>query len=603
MGAFDKKVSPFQNGSKRRFLSRTMIEGFEAAEIILGYPRHSLTIMQGSYSTDVPESKGTHDKSGVADLTAFQVSRKMWVLRLLGFPGWHRRPFEGFDPHLHVITRGDHGMGNVALQQSGAYTNGRNGLASNLKDPFKRPRNTTTRFVQGARKGQWIANRANFGHTEPGTIAAATRRKKRPKGFVIRNIATVRCGKVDYLVTEKGTFFRKSYFNSYVGTDFITKTERWTVAKTPCIGRIEAGAHAEPKARIGPRPKGFFIKSEGYTKVGSTGNKYVVTPSGTWYQVSLLTPFEPAPKPKPRTTPTARTTVTPRPTRPQPLVATPPLATSFNAILVTQNVIRWRLNSKNTRGVADFKQGKDYADRCILMAKMLEGREVSLAATQEAGQFVDGDLYAKALGDVMGQPFDNVLHGDAAGDITQAVAWDTTRFSLVREGSVETVGPDHNTVTWVHLKHAESGIEFLQAVPHLDFRTGATADKNRQQQTLVGIDKVEAEADGLPILWVGDFNSSKEKAFDGPGKAFASRGYTDAEDTACPVVNPTFNSYNDLTNPSIKRSRQLDRLFVKTNKVDVRRREIILNLDSSGNHRRPWPSDHQPLLFEIAVHR
>jgi hypothetical protein len=288
---------------------------------------------------------------------------------------------------------------------------------------------------------------------------------------------------------------------------------------------------------------------------------------------------------------------------PSSLVTTPPLATSFNAVLVTQNVIRWRLNTKNTRGVADFKQGKDYADRCVLMAKMLEGRDVSLAATQEAGQFVDGDRYAVALGAVTGHKFDNVLHGDEAGDITQSVAWDTTRFKKVREGKVETVGPDHNTVTWVHLRHLESGIEFLQAVPHLEFRKGTTFDERRKEQTLVGIDKVEAEADGLPILWVGDFNSSKEQKNDGPGRAFKSRGYTDAEDTPCPVVNPTFNSYNDLTNPAIKRSKQLDRLFVKTKAVDVRTREIVVNLDSSGNHRRPWPSDHQPVLFEIAVHR
>src|SRR5215207_9619818 len=129
MGAFDKKVSPFDNGGHKKFLSRKMIEGFEAAEIILGFPRHSLTIVQGSWNTDVEASGGTHDKSGAADLTPTKVARKMWVLRLLGFPAWHRRPFEGnWDEHLHVITAHDPGMGSFAILQDRAYRKGRNGL-------------------------------------------------------------------------------------------------------------------------------------------------------------------------------------------------------------------------------------------------------------------------------------------------------------------------------------------------------------------------------------------------------------------------------------------------------------------------------------------
>ena len=101
---------------------------------------------QGSYSTSISASAGTHSGGGAVDLmhpswsvadydTVAKLSRK------IGFAGWHRTPQQSNWPrHCHLIAvqrggRNDKGvLSTSAHSQVKAYYDGKNGLANNGKD-------------------------------------------------------------------------------------------------------------------------------------------------------------------------------------------------------------------------------------------------------------------------------------------------------------------------------------------------------------------------------------------------------------------------------------------------------------------------------------
>lgn len=106
------------------------------AEAILA-PR--LNYMQGSYSTSVSASAGTHDGGGTVDIsvrnmTSAQRTHAVKVLRQVGFAAWLRTESQGFTPHIHAVAISDTDLSAAAQRQVGDYFLGRNGLASHAKD-------------------------------------------------------------------------------------------------------------------------------------------------------------------------------------------------------------------------------------------------------------------------------------------------------------------------------------------------------------------------------------------------------------------------------------------------------------------------------------
>lgn len=242
----------------------------------------------------------------------------------------------------------------------------------------------------------------------------------------------------------------------------------------------------------------------------------------------------------------------------------------------TMNVIRWRLGRTNPRGVASFQKGPDYyPTRCAGFAKMQEAMSVSICTTTESGQYVDADHLTEALGAGV---WNNVLHGDDAGDITQAIHWYNKR-AMLDEGRYET-GPAreaayHNTATWVLLRDTATGIIQLQVAHHADYRargtyTASASDRIREKHTKVLISEAEKIAEAaatkykvknIPIIFSGDFNQDKDDFYDGPGKAMGAAGYIDVETVATSKSGPTttLNSYSSTKTTG----RRVDRIFVK----------------------------------------
>lgn len=117
--------------------------------------RAHFILSQGSYSTGVSASAGTHDGGGVVDigilgLSAAKIDAYVKALRQVGFAAWHRTPDQGFAPHIHAVAIGDRELAPLARSQMQAYFDGRNGLAGS--GPDDGPRNLWPTWAEKYRK-------------------------------------------------------------------------------------------------------------------------------------------------------------------------------------------------------------------------------------------------------------------------------------------------------------------------------------------------------------------------------------------------------------------------------------------------------------------
>lgn len=95
----------------------------------------SMSIAQGSYSSSVGASAGTHSGGGAVDAGPAK-DAVVGALRASGFAAWRRTPKEGFSPHVHGIAVGDPTASRQAKAQVASFFRGRNGLAGDGPDTY-----------------------------------------------------------------------------------------------------------------------------------------------------------------------------------------------------------------------------------------------------------------------------------------------------------------------------------------------------------------------------------------------------------------------------------------------------------------------------------
>jgi hypothetical protein len=94
----------------------------------------TLHVYQGSYSTNVAGSAGTHAGGGAVDFATYDTT-SIQVMRECGGAAWHRTPAQGpWIEHAHVIVLGCTHVSPAAHDQQVDYQQGRNGLANHGPD-------------------------------------------------------------------------------------------------------------------------------------------------------------------------------------------------------------------------------------------------------------------------------------------------------------------------------------------------------------------------------------------------------------------------------------------------------------------------------------
>lgn len=137
-------VEPAHNYARTTYGGRTVNQRtkvmLETAAQLFG---RGFSLTQGSYSTGVSASAGTHDGGGVVDidvdsLSSAQRDAAVQALRKAGFFAWLRVP-PAFDYHIHAVAIGDREMSAAAKSQVVQGFQDRDGLARRGPDPAPDP--------------------------------------------------------------------------------------------------------------------------------------------------------------------------------------------------------------------------------------------------------------------------------------------------------------------------------------------------------------------------------------------------------------------------------------------------------------------------------
>lgn len=132
-----------------QYLDMSTYVALKRAEAMIG---GLFRITQGSYSTRVAASGGTHAGGGVFDSNQDGTtwSRAVAALRAVGFAAWHRLPSQGpWNHHIHAVQGGNPNLSQPAYNQWRDYVNGGDGLgALNLGN--RRRGTAPTGYAKGA---------------------------------------------------------------------------------------------------------------------------------------------------------------------------------------------------------------------------------------------------------------------------------------------------------------------------------------------------------------------------------------------------------------------------------------------------------------------
>lgn len=180
---------------------------------------------------------------------------------------------------------------------------------------------------------------------------------------------------------------------------------------------------------------------------------------------------------------------------------------------------------------ADYVRG--YTSRLDNIEAVRNAARASLVVTTESGNYDDGARLNREFGwgGKRGESF--ILHGGSV-PITTAVHWDPDKYRLIDEGQFETTGSTHRYATWVKLEHEASGEKFVVGATHLvpwPIGPNMIRKYDYQRESAFGsfLKQLVGIAGGLPILAVGDLNGKRSDPYDGPGKAMAKYGFTEAK--------------------------------------------------------------------------
>lgn len=138
-------------------------------------------IAQGSYSTSVAASAGTHDGGGAADfsvrlMTAKKREKMLNALKDAGFAAWYRTKADGFDPHVHAVAIGCPDLAPIAKRQVTDYDKCLNGLSGHAADPSYRP---SPKVKFDVKKGQPVS-RETAPKAAPAPVKTTAKVEKAP---------------------------------------------------------------------------------------------------------------------------------------------------------------------------------------------------------------------------------------------------------------------------------------------------------------------------------------------------------------------------------------------------------------------------------------
>jgi endonuclease/exonuclease/phosphatase family metal-dependent hydrolase len=157
---------------------------------------------------------------------------------------------------------------------------------------------------------------------------------------------------------------------------------------------------------------------------------------------------------------------------------------------------------------------------------------------------------------------------------------------------------------WAELIDKTRNTHVIFVDVHTVSGTSSTASRERGVEIQTLFDALGTiNADGLPVVFAGDFNSNKSRSNDAVATVMHHNGYYDAYDQAGTLNRQHINSYNDFSViPKISYTwgDHVDHVWVvpsKTRVISWRNGALIVN----GRLTGIIPSDHSPVVVDVRL--
>jgi exonuclease III len=276
----------------------------------------------------------------------------------------------------------------------------------------------------------------------------------------------------------------------------------------------------------------------------------------------------------------------------------------------SRSVLTWNICSEKSGCVAG---GGAWSRREATFLKVVAARRPSVLALQESKVLASGRPTAvpgytrAAYWSSKSLFFDSSVYGLVTKDGTPREALDGSLRSCAeapggRYGCLDLGGGKY--AVWAELQDLASGQRVVYVSAHTTSGKGETealARRAEVRRLLAGVRTVNAE--GLPVVLAGDWNSHRNRSNDYVGAELRAAGFRDAFDLARSVARQHHNSYNDWeTRPtiSITWGDHVDKVWVQPRRAVVSRWENSAPM-TSGRYTAPLVSDHNPVLVRVSL--
>lgn len=235
---------------------------------------------------------------------------------------------------------------------------------------------------------------------------------------------------------------------------------------------------------------------------------------------------------------------------------------------------------------------KNYTTRARIGAAYFNTEDIDIFGLQESG------------GVRVGRTTEAIWSGGSQGYV-RATGGAKARYIFYRpalfsqvDGGYFSVG-DGRHATWAQLLVKGSKQGFFYVNVHLEDGHGNDAKRARETKVILA-QMAQINAQHLPIIYAGDFNSGKHRPKDSPATMLRAAGMVDAFDvTSSDPVNARFNSGHSLSTRVPASGALIDHIFVSP-QFRVSSWEQLVRI-SDGRYREPMVSDHNALKSTVTL--
>lgn len=256
-----------------------------------------------------------------------------------------------------------------------------------------------------------------------------------------------------------------------------------------------------------------------------------------------------------------------------------------------------------------------WATRRGAVVAAIKGQDPDVVGLQEAsqGRIPGGGTQYQDLVKRLGAPY-QITDGRKGASLAVRIVYNSDRVTLVEKGSAFLPkGKSRRAATWAILEQKATGERFFFLSTHLEptnDKKGSNKYYNvRRRQATAVVNLIEKNnPDKLPVIAVGDFNSTKwDTPSNGSYDVMEAAGYSDPLGNGYRTrgsapgafvenrINTSYASYNMYKRkarnfPGHVNGSNPDYIFVSPMRVSEY--ETVVNVDSSGRWVGVIPSDH-----------